>query len=109
MFIEEKEYKRFEKLRTRLFSTISFENQLSGGYHKSYEGALEIGLSFLGYFDDEKPPTWNIHLSCYLLCTGRGEDFAGKTFNLCLDRLEEFIVGCEEGHKKIRENGYEQV
>ena len=105
MNLSKKDIERFEKLRTRLFSAIAFENKLSEGYHKSYEGVLEIGLSFPGYFDDDKPPTWNIHLSCYLLCEGRGDDFTGKTFSLCLDQLEKFVEGCEKGHKEIRENG----
>ena len=97
--------KRLHALRQRLFVCINFENKMSEGHHKSYEGELEIGYRFPGVFGDDILLPCCIHLSCYLLCDSREEEFFGATFKDCLDKLEKFIEGCEKGQAEIRERG----
>ena len=78
---------------------------MSGGYHKDYEGRMEIGYSLPGIFHESEKISWFINLSCYLLCDGRGEDFVGATFEDCLDQFEKFVSGCEKGQAEVRERG----
>jgi len=103
--LSKSQMKRLQALRSRLFVCIEFENKMSGGYHKDYEGWLEIGYSLPGIFHEKEKTPWHIHLSCYLLCEGRGEDFLGATIEECLDNFEKFIEGCEKGQAEVRERG----
>ena len=87
---------RFFTLRQRIFDLIRAVDE---GYHKSYEGALDIVLSFPDYFTSEGTPeipeVCRIELHCYLLCDGRHQEFVDHTFDGCLDRLEVQIKAWE--------------
>lgn len=94
MPISKKEWERFYALRTRLFGLIE---AVDDGYHKSYEGAMEITVRFDNIYEAERgadSPPYDFLLSvhCYLLINGRHEDFKGDTFTECLDRFEKALV-----------------
>lgn len=79
---------RMITLRKRLFGLIRAVDE---GYHKSYEGALDITISLPGIFDSEDDVAFKIEISCYLLCYGRGETFRGESMEECLDQFEVWI------------------
>lgn len=88
---------RFYGLRQRVFNLIRAVDE---GYHKSYEGALDIVFSFPDVFtsngNPEPPEYCRIKLYCYLLCNGRHEEFDGPTFDRCMDKLERWIDAKED-------------
>ena len=88
---------RFYSLRQRLFDLI---RSVDDGYHKSYEGALDIVYSFSNIFESneniEPPESVKIELHCYLLCNGRHEEFKGKTLDECMDKFEAWICVFEQ-------------
>lgn len=88
--------RRFFMLRERLFSLI---RDVDEGYHKSYEGAMDVTMSFPSIFEsdgaEESPEVVSIHLHCYLLCDGRHKEFAAPSFSECLDRFEEWLTNVE--------------
>lgn len=87
-------FKRFFELRGRLFDLI---RKVDDGYHKSYEGALDVMLSFPNIYESDGNPEcewlcW-IELGCYLLIEdGRHKKFHGETFDECLDQFEEWLT-----------------
>ena len=87
-----KGFSRFFQLRERLFRLIEAVDE---GYHKSYEGALDVCLSFPPVFESngnpEPPELVKIELHCYLLCSGRHDEFVGKSFEECMDKFEGWI------------------
>lgn len=88
--ITQSEWERFKALRARVFNLIE---AIDEGYHKSYEGAMEIVMEFPNIFEAEEgsinePCFYCIKLHCYLLVDGRHEDYDGETFKDCLDALE---------------------
>ena len=94
MPITVKELERFYDLRTRLFRLIE---TVDDGYHKSYEGAVDLTISFPDVFESEynaklPPEYYTLTVHCYLLINGRHEDFEGDTFTECLDRFEKALV-----------------
>lgn len=86
------EFTRFYKLRERLFALI---RKVDEGYHKSYEGALDVTLSFPSIYESDDihapPDKVTIELHCYLLCNGRHETFSGYSFGECLYEFERWI------------------
>ena len=88
---------RFFTLRQQLFELIRYVDE---GYHKSYEGALDLTFSFTNVFESngntEPPESVRIDLACYLLpLHGRSETFTGPTFNSALDDFEKWLVAME--------------
>lgn len=92
---------RFLDLRKRLFELIDLELERSGGYCKSYEGALSVAYPNRFEERDAAPNGYCIHLSCYLLCSGRRGDYYGASLEECMDKLEAEI---EEWEKWAKEN-----
>lgn len=89
--ITPQEWERFYQLRSRLFRIIEAVDE---GYHKSYEGALELNICFPNIYEaDYKPRSdpecYILTLHCYLLVNGRHETYRGSTLTRCLDKLEK--------------------
>ena len=98
---------RFFTLRQRLFDLIRYVNE---GYHKSYEGALDLTFSFTNVFNSndnpEPPESVRIDLACYLLpLEGRHEAFYGATLNDALNVFESWLV-CMERHWRNEKGDY---
>lgn len=98
MPITAKEWERFYALRTRLFELIQAVDE---GYHKSYEGAMEITVRFDNIYAaehgaDSPPFDFLLSVHCYLLIDGRHKDFEGETFAECLDQFEYALVDWEK-------------
>lgn len=90
------DWDRFYALRGKVFDAIRkiVEDPEYDGYHKSYEGAMDVTFSFDNYFQaDNVTDTWRvkIELHCYLLVDGRHADWTGRTFTEALDEAEEGI------------------
>lgn len=87
-----KGFSRFYELRERLFRLIRYVDE---GYHKSYEGALDVTFMFPNIYKSNENPEpaeqVNIELHCYLLCNGRHETFRGDSFEKCMDEFERWI------------------
>lgn len=83
---------RFFLLRERLFNLIRL---VDDGLHKSYEGALEITVSFPNFFESSGNPepaeAVRIELYCYLLCNGRHDEFDGSSFEEAMDKFEAWL------------------
>lgn len=92
--ITEQEWERFYSLRNRLFTLIAVALH-EDPYCKSYEGAIDLDISFPNYFETDSaygpPEYFGIELHCYILINGRHETYKGKTFSQCLDKLENNI------------------
>ncbi|MBQ6599968.1 MAG: hypothetical protein IJH79_20675 [Lentisphaeria bacterium] len=98
MPISKKEWERFYDLRTRLFRLIE---TVDDGYHKSYEGALEVTVRFNNIYEAEQgaaspPYDFLLAVHCYLLIDGRHEEFEGDTFTECLNKFEKAMVRWEK-------------
>lgn len=98
MPITVKEWERFYALRTRLFELI---RAVDDGYHKSYEGAVDLTISFPNVFESEYnakllPEYYTLTVHCYLLINGRHENFEGDTFTECLNKFEKDLVRWEK-------------
>ena len=94
---------RLQNLRKKLFDLILHENEISGGYHKSYEGRLDLTLELPNIWEDgNTKPYWNLHLACYLLCSGRSDDWSGPNITNVLDQFESWLNSLHEleGSKK---------
>lgn len=92
------DFERFYKLRRRLFDLIRAVDE---GYHKSYEGAMDLTFSFTNVFtslDSSEPPeSVTVELHYYLLIDeGRHKRFTGATLDECLDKLENWIARKDE-------------
>lgn len=92
-------WERLYRFRHKLFDLI--EN-VDDGYHKSYEGAMDVRFHYPNIFEDEpveKVDFVEIEVHCYLLINGRHITFEGKTFDDALDKAEAWLerVTEEEG------------
>ena len=84
-------WERFYKLREKVFKAI---RNIDDGYHKSYEGAMDVTFSFPDIFENkpiDEIELVTIELHCYLLCNGRHEQWKGKTFKEALDNASRGI------------------
>lgn len=90
------EWQRFYTLRKGLFDLIE---RVDDGYHKSYEGAIDVTIAFDDIFSSdgpEDPPVFFIlEVHCYLLINGRHERYTSESFSECLDKFE-FDLKCWE-------------
>ena len=87
----ERDFYRFDRLRDRVFKLIEKALKDSDGCCKSYEGAIDLTISYPNYFEDEEEPSVHIELHCYLLVSGRHITFGGETMAKALDRFEAWI------------------
>ena len=86
---------RFAALRKRVFAMIEKELD-EDSYHKSYEGAIDVTLSYPNYFEESDTPGADITLHCYILVNGRHITFSGNSMAEALDRFEEWVRDREE-------------
>lgn len=89
--MDDTNWARFFTLRKRVFDAIKkiVEDPEDDGYHKSYEGAMDVTFCFDNYFGSEDEYSLEcvcIKLHCYLLINGRHEEWCGKTFEEALDK-----------------------
>ena len=89
----EKDYKRFLKLRLRLFKMIKSALE-EDPCHKSYEGAIEIIGEFPNYFEvgEAIPMSFEIRVHCYVVGPSRHYSFVGATAKQALDKFESALV-----------------
>ena len=93
------EWDRFYKLRQRVFDLIEKEDD---GYHKSYEGAIDIRVCFNSIYEVEDVydiAYYEIELHCYLLVNGRHITFHGKTFKEALDSFAVWVQHTEDQYE----------
>ena len=101
--MDEKLMKRFETLRQKLYEYIEYSLEVDG-HCKSYEGTFVIEYRFPSYFQREDDPTYNIHLSCYLIGPTRHYDWEGGTFGGALRAAEQDIYKwIDEGYRFYKE------
>lgn len=89
--MSEQDLKRFYEFRQKVFDLI---RKVDDGYHKSYEGAMDITFSFPNIFEAESIQGIDfveINLHCYLLINGRHECWKGRTFGEALDKAEAWL------------------
>ena len=96
--IKPQEWNRFYALRKKLFDLIE---KVDDGYHKSYEGAIDLTIGFPDIFESEynaelPPEYYTLTVHCYLLINGRHQDFDGQTFDECLDKFESGLAHWEK-------------
>ena len=95
----EQDWIRFFALRQRIFDAIK---KVDEGYHKSYEGAMDVEFSFQNIYEAEDVTDTvlvRISLHCYLLVNGRHIEWTGHTFKEALDKasedIEDILQSCE--------------
>lgn len=96
MIFTEEEWERFYGLRQRVFNLIK---KVDDGYHKSYEGAVDVRISFEDIFsaEDVRDVAFvEIELHCYLLVNGRHISFTGRTFKEALDNFSVWVAHTED-------------
>lgn len=84
-------WERFFDLRRKIFKAI---DKVDDGYHKSYEGAMDVRFIFNNYFESKNIDDLEcveIELHCYLLVNGRHITWTGKTFEEALTKAEEWF------------------
>ena len=84
-------WERFFKLRQKVFDKIK---EIDQGYHKSYEGAVDVKFSFKDIYTSEHLDDLNfveIELHCYLLVNGRHKSFRGRTFEEAIDKFADWL------------------
>lgn len=85
---------RLASLREQLFRCIEDELK-KDGMHKSYEGAIDVTLSFPPIFERSNQPEWTITWHCYIVPeSGRHHSWSGRT-------LAEAIAVAEAAARKI--------
>lgn len=90
------QWERFYGLRQRVFDLIK---KIDDGYHKSYEGSVDVRICFDNIYESEDVHTtsfFEIELHCYLLVNGRHITFDGDNFGQALDLFEQWISATEE-------------
>ena len=101
MNITDKEWERFFSLRERVFTLI---RKVDEGYHKSYEGAVDVHLYFNNIYESKDVKDIaivEIELHCYLLIrNGRHIIWNGRTFEEAMNKFESWIETTEEGIQK---------
>lgn len=82
---------RLAAVRERLFRCIEDELRRDG-HHKSYEGSIDVSLSFPNIFERDKAPEWCISWHCYVVDhpEDRHASFAGQTFREALALFEKW-------------------
>lgn len=96
MIFTDEEWKRFYRLRQRVFDLI---RKVDDGYHKSYEGSVDVRICFENIFEAETVKDIGfveIELHCYLLINGRHISWDGNTFTEALDKFEDWVNFIEE-------------
>ena len=96
MIFKNEEWERFYGLRQRVFDLI---RKIDDGYHKSYEGAIDVRICFDNIFeaDDVRDVSFvEIELHCYLLVNGRHIEWDGHNFTEALNKFEDWLVTTEE-------------
>lgn len=96
MIFTREEWERFYGLRQRVFDLIRKEDD---GYHKSYEGAIDVRIGFDNIFEANNVRDVSfveIELHCYLLVNGRHIRWCGRTFKEALDEFEDWLKNTEE-------------
>lgn len=84
-------WERFFKLRQKVFDMI---REIDEGYHKSYEGAVDVRFCFKNIYEAENLDDLDfveIELHCYLLINGRHKTFRGKDFETALDSFGQWV------------------
>lgn len=99
----EQNWQRFFDLRRKVFKAIEkiVTDPEDDGYHKSYEGAMDVTFCFDNYFEAEDVTDVElvkIELHCYLLVNGRHAEWYGKTFAEALDKAEKDIDRIIDGY-----------
>ena len=95
MVFTQEEWDRFYRLRQRVFDLIREEDD---GYHKSYEGAMDVRICFDSIFEADNVRDVSfveIELHCYLLVNGRHISWDGNTFTQALDKFEDWVKETE--------------
>ena len=87
-FIKNEDWDRFFRFRQRVFDKIK---EVDEGYHKSYEGAVEVRFYFENIYqaNDVRDATVEIELHCYLLINGRHITWVANTFEEALTKAEK--------------------
>lgn len=96
--MEIKGYEKFIELR-RWFLAKLDEADMSDS-HKSYEGTLEIGLSYPSYFEsradrNDEPEIITIILHCYVIGPNRHYTWYGKTIEEAVNKARKEIESWE--------------
>ena len=92
----ERNWQRFFDLRRKVFKAIEriVTDPDHDGFHKSYEGAMDVTFCFDNYFEANDVTDVSfvkIELHCYLMVNGRHEAWTGSTFADALDKAEKAI------------------
>ena len=98
MVFTNEEWERFYGLRQRVFDLI---RRIDDGYHKSYEGAVDVRICFDNIFEADSVKDISfveIELHCYLLVNGRHISFNGRHFKEALDKFEDWVNETEENY-----------
>ena len=96
MNITSEHWERFFGLRQRVFDLIK---KIDDGYHKSYEGAVDVRICFDNIYESEDVHSiryFGIELHCYLLVNGRHITFEGDNFGQALDKFESWLIKTEK-------------
>ena len=96
MVFSDEEWERFYALRQRVFDSV---RKVDDGYHKSYEGAVDVRICFANIFEAESVKDVafiEIELHCYLLVNRRHISFDGYTFREAMDKFEDWINETEK-------------
>lgn len=89
--LSEQEFSRFFKFREKVFDLI---RKVDDGYHKSYEGAVDLRLSYENIYEADSIydiAYVEIELHCYLLVNGRHITFGGYTFDEAMRKAEAWL------------------
>lgn len=100
MVFTKEEWKRFYGLRKKVFSLIE---KVDDGYHKSYEGAIDVRICFDNIYEADSVEDISfieIELHCYLLINGRHISWDGRTFTEALDKFEDWLKYTEDMWKE---------
>ena len=90
------ERERFLAFRKRVFDLIK---KTDDGYHKSYEGAMDVRYSYSNIYESEENVECldfvEIELHCYLLVNGRHITWGGRTFDRAMEKAESWLKDTE--------------
>ena len=102
VLVSQRDFARFAQLRSRFLRLV---RKVDDGYHKSYEGAMDLTFGFPNIFETERskenaPDFVRLTVHCYLVIDGRHKEYTGDTLGECLDRFYEDIVKWETWYSK---------
>lgn len=90
------ERERFLAFRKKVFDLIK---KTDDGYHKSYEGAMDVRFSYSNIYESEGDVECldfvEIELHCYLLVNGRHITWGGRTFDRAMEKAESWLKEIE--------------